>query len=72
MPTSSLFEEQRAIEQARAAISRGDTATGLGLLDAYEREFSRRLLGPSALALRVEALGPQAQLTPAGARASDF
>jgi hypothetical protein len=72
MPTSSLFEEQRAIEQARAAISRGDTATALGLLDAYERNYARRQFGPEALALRIEALRNQGQLAAARARASEF
>jgi hypothetical protein len=71
-PTSSLFEEQRAIEQARAAISRGDSATGLGLLDAYERNYLRRQFGPEALALRIEALRHQGQLAAARARASEF
>lgn len=72
LPTSSLVEEQRAIEQARAAISRGDTATGLGLLDEYERNYARRQFGPEALALRVEALRHQGQLPAARARAGEF
>lgn len=72
LPTSSLFEEQRAIEQARAAISRGDSTTGLGLLDAYERNYGRRQFGPEALALRIEALRQQGRLAAARARASEF
>lgn len=68
----SLFEEQRAIEKARLAISRGDAAAGLALLDDYERSYARRQFGPEALALRVEALRHQGHLAAARARAGEF
>lgn len=71
-PAASLFEEQRAIEQARLAIARGSAGTGLALLDDYERSYTRPQFGPEALALRVEALRSQGQLAAARARASDF
>jgi hypothetical protein len=67
-----LFEEQRAIERARAAISRGDAGSGLALLDDYERGYAQRQFGPEALALRVEALRLQGRLAAARSRANDI
>lgn len=68
----SLFEEQRVIESARAAVARGDTAGALKALDAYEQGYAERQFGPEALALRVEALAAAGQLTRARALAKDF
>jgi hypothetical protein len=69
---SSLFEEQRFIESARAAVTRGDARGALRVLDAYDRAHLRKQFGPEALALRVEALRGSDQLAAARSLASDF
>ena len=69
---SSLFEEQRSIEAARAAVSRGDAGAALATLDEYERTNPRGQFGPEALALRVEALRAQGNLDRARAYAQQF
>jgi hypothetical protein len=71
-PGTSLFEEQRFIESARAAVARGDARAALSELDAYDRAFARKQFGPEALALRVEALRGNGQLTAARALAESF
>ncbi len=68
----SLFEEQRIIESARAAVARGDTATALATLDSYDRVYAGGQFGPEALALRVEALGASGQLGRARSLAAEF
>lgn len=68
----SLFDEQREIEGARAAIARGDFTRGLKLLDAYERSFPRGQFHPEALALRVEALSSRGDAARAKVLADDF
>jgi hypothetical protein len=68
----SLFEEQRIIESARAAVTRGDTRSAFALLDNYERAYASKQFWPEALALRVEALRGSGQLTAARALAADF
>jgi hypothetical protein len=69
---SSLFEEQRFIESARAAVARGDAHGALSVLDSYDRAFARKQFGPEALALRVEALRGSGQLAAARNLATDF
>jgi hypothetical protein len=69
---SSLFEEQRFIESARAAVARGDAPGALSALDSYDRAYARKQFGPEALALRVEAMRGSGQLTAARSLASDF
>jgi hypothetical protein len=69
---SSLFEEQRIIESARAAVARGDTRSAFALLDNYERAYASKQFWPEALALRVEALRANGQLGAARALAADF
>ncbi len=69
---SSLFEEQRIIESARAAVARGDTSTAFSLLDNYERAYPNKQFWPEALALRIEALRSSGQLATARALAADF
>jgi len=49
LPAPSLFEEQRIIESARAAVARGDTASALATLDGYERAYAQGQFGPEAL-----------------------
>ncbi|HXK18804.1 MAG TPA: hypothetical protein VNG33_13430, partial [Polyangiaceae bacterium] len=71
-PGPSLFEEQRSIESARAAVARGDSATALATLDDYERVYGGGQFGPEALALRVEALSAAGQLGRARSLAAEF
>ena len=69
---SSLFEEQRIIESARAAVARGDARAAFSILDNYERSYPTPQFGPEALGLRVEALRSSGQLAAARALAADF
>lgn len=69
---ASLFEEQRIIESARAAVARGDVGTAFSLLDDYERAYPSKQFWPEALALRIEALRSSGQQTRARALAADF
>lgn len=69
---SNLFEEQRSIEAARAAVSRGNPAAALSTLDDYERSYPRGQFGPEALALRVEAVRAQGNLESARTYARQF
>jgi hypothetical protein len=71
-PRSSLVEEQRSIESARAAVARGDTGAALSLLDAYERRYPQKQFGPEALALRVQALAARGERARAGVLAAEF
>jgi hypothetical protein len=72
LPGPSLFEEQRSIESARAAVARGDAASALTTLDAYDRAYPQGQFGPEALALRVEALSAAGQLGRARGLAAEF
>jgi hypothetical protein len=67
-----LFEEQRIIESARAAVARGDLRSALALLDDYEHGYTSKQFGPEALALRVDTLQNLGQLAAARALAADF
>jgi outer membrane protein assembly factor BamD (BamD/ComL family) len=69
---SSLFEEQRIIESARAAASRGDTGSALATLDSYQLAYPQGQFGPEALALRIEALSARGDLTRARSLAAEF
>jgi len=71
-PAPSLFEEQRIIEAARAAVARGDAPTALATLDNYDRAYARGQFGPEALALRVEALSAAGQSSRARSLAAEF
>jgi hypothetical protein len=68
----SLFEEQRAIDSARAAIGGRDFRTALATLDEYERRYQKRQFGPEALALRVQALVGSNQVEAARGLAGEF
>jgi len=68
----SLFEEQRIIESARAAVARGDVRSAFALLDNYDQSYTPKQFGPEALALRIEALRSSGQLGRARALAADF
>jgi hypothetical protein len=69
---TSLFDEQRVIESARAAVARGDATTALSTLDDYQRSYAQGQFGPEALALRVEALSTRGDLAKAGGLAAEF
>lgn len=69
---ASLFDEQRIIESARAAVSRGDAQSALATLDSYSRTYQQGQFGPEALALRIEALSAKGDLTRARNLAADF
>jgi hypothetical protein len=69
---TSLFEEQRIIESARAAVARGDIASALSTLDGYERANAHGQFGPEALALRIEALSSRGELGRARTLAAEF
>jgi hypothetical protein len=53
---SSLGAETALLENARAALGRGDAAGALALLDEHERDFPRGVLVEERLAARVFAL----------------
>jgi hypothetical protein len=72
LPGQSLFEEQRIIESARAAVARRDSAAALATLDGYDRAYAQRQFGPEALALRVEALSAAGQTGRARGLAAEF
>jgi outer membrane protein assembly factor BamD (BamD/ComL family) len=67
-----LFDEQRVIESARAAVSRGDAPSALATLDYYERSYAHGQFGPEALALRIQALSAQGDLARARSLAAEF
>jgi hypothetical protein len=72
LPGPSLFEEQRSIESARAAVARGDAGSALATLDDHDRAYQKGQFGPEALALRVEALSAAGQLGRARGLAAEF
>ena len=69
---SSLVEEQRIIESARAAVARGDLRSASAALDNYDRSYAAKQFAPEALALRVEALHGAGQVSEARTLAADF
>ncbi len=69
---SNLFDEQRIIESARAAVSRGDGQSALVMLDGYARAYAQGQFGPEALALRIEALSHMGDLAGARRLAAEF
>jgi hypothetical protein len=71
-PAPSLFEEQRSIESARAALVRGDAGAALAALDGYQRDYAQGQFGPEALALRVEALSKRGDLARARSLSDEF
>jgi hypothetical protein len=72
VPGSSLVEEQRVIESARAAVARGDLRAASATLDSYERSYAAKQFGPEALALRIETLQGAGQVSQARALAAEF
>jgi len=54
--TSSLDEEVVAIDRARRALTAGDGASALGLLDAYDARYPSGALTQESAELRIDAL----------------
>jgi hypothetical protein len=54
--SSSVHAELGTLEQARGALSAGDPARALSILDAYASSYPHGSMGPEATVLRVEAL----------------
>jgi hypothetical protein len=54
--TARLLEEVRAVDRARAALSSGNAASALSVLDAYTVAFPHPSFEPEALYLRMQAL----------------
>ena len=52
----TLTAEVTALDEARRVLAAGDPGAALLSLDAYDRRFASRRLGPEAAVLRVEAL----------------
>lgn len=69
---STLLDEVKAIEAARAAARRGDANGTLAALDNYSRAYPRPQFGPEALALRIEALSRSGSMSQARALATQF
>jgi hypothetical protein len=53
---SSLADEVRSLDAARAALEGGDGRKALRALDAHEASFRQGVLGPEATVLRIEGL----------------
>ncbi|AKU99501.1 hypothetical protein AKJ09_06165 [Labilithrix luteola] len=58
----TLVRETPRVDAARAALTRGDAASTLRLLDAYDREFPRGTFTVEVTVLRVEALAQAGHL----------
>jgi len=71
-PAPSLADEVTALDAARAALARGDSALALTDLDAYERRFPSGVLAPEADVVRIEALFAAGDVSAARGRAGRF
>jgi hypothetical protein len=71
-PSVAASEEIRAIEAARAALSRGDTNAALAQLDGYDAIHPYGQLKPESMALRIQTLLNSGKATEARALASQF
>jgi hypothetical protein len=69
---SSLREETRALDRARAAIVAGDPGTGLVALDRYTVAFPGGTLAKEAALLRIKALVMRGDRSQARALARSF
>jgi hypothetical protein len=56
LPSASLADELRAIEEARSASARHEHALALRLLDGYAQRFPKQSLRSEATLLRIESL----------------
>jgi hypothetical protein len=54
--TARLSDEIAAIDEAKRALSTGDPAAALGVLDRYDRAFPHGTLAPESAALRIQVL----------------
>lgn len=69
---SSLADELTLLRAARGALSRSDATLALATLDRYAQRFSRGMLRPESLALRVDALCSAGQRDRARAVAAEL
>jgi hypothetical protein len=70
--TARLSREVALLDQARAALKRGDRAAALAALDQRQTEVGTGMLGPEATVTRVEALLGQGNRAAASALAERF
>ncbi len=54
--TGDLAREVALVQEARAALTRGDSSEALRVLDVHDREFPTGTLSPESRVLRIEAL----------------
>lgn len=69
---STLADELTLLRSARGALARSDTTAALATLDRYAQQFSRGMLRPEALSLRVDALCAAGQRERARAVANEL
>jgi hypothetical protein len=69
---STLDAEVAALDDVRAALSRGDTLSALRQLDAFGHSFPRSVLAEEAVVLRIDALARHGDRTAAGELARRF
>lgn len=55
-PAATLSEEVALLDDAVAALRRGEGAAALLMLDRYDRKFPQGVLNPEATVARIEAL----------------
>ncbi len=67
-----LADEVAALDRARTAMAAGDPAGALAAIDHYETTFERKMLGPEARTLRIEALMQAGRRGEARAAAARF
>lgn len=69
---STLNEEMRLLDQARAALAQDDQQRALAILSQYEQKYPRGVLKPEATVLRVSALSAAGQAEQADDLKKDF
>jgi outer membrane protein assembly factor BamD (BamD/ComL family) len=70
--TSRVGDEVSSLDEARAALRRGDAATALRLLDAHDARFAGGDLAQEAALVRVQTLVSQGDDARAAAAAKRF
>ena len=68
----ALLEEQALVEQARAALMRGNPADAIAALDQHGQKFPAGQLAEHREAIAVQALAAQGKTDEAGQRANQF
>lgn len=72
LPPRSITEEVRLLDQARAAVRRGDSKAGLAALDTYRRRYPTGAFRQEADVLRIEAVQLQGDRAHAAELAREF